>query len=123
MGPVHDRLLSYGEGASGLAHYRAVARTGSTRAFAAVPGTKVNGKIDVNVTTATLVTDVRVPGWEFTYAHETSVTNGSYSARVAHPGQYRVLAAGQERGTLLVPEVAVLNGMRVDVETQAGGES
>jgi dolichyl-diphosphooligosaccharide--protein glycosyltransferase len=120
-GSVHDRLMNYGEGASGLGHYRAVARTGETRAFAAVPGANVTGEIEANVTTATLVTDVRVPGWEFAYARETGVTNGSFATRVAHPGQYRVLADGQEQATLVVPEDAVLNGTRVDAG-QSGGE-
>ena len=120
-GSVHDQLLSYGEGASGLANYRAVARTGETRAFAAVPGANVTGELDANVTTATLVTDVRVPGWDFAYARETSVSNGSYTVRVAHPGQYRVVADGQEQATLVVPEDAVLNGTRVNAG-QAGGE-
>ena len=120
-GSVHDRLMNYDEGASGLAHYRAVARTGQTRAFAAVPGANVTGQLEANVTTATLVTEVRVPGWEFAYARETTVTNGSFATRVAHPGQYRVLADGQERATLVVPEDAVLNGTRVDAG-QPGGE-
>ena len=117
---VHDRLVSYGEGASGLAHYRAVARTGETRAFATVPGANVTGAVDTNATTARLVTEVEVPGWAFTYTRETTVTNGTYSVRVAHPGQYRVLAGGQEQGTLAVPEDAVVNGTRV-VAGQAGG--
>ncbi|MEF8888358.1 MAG: STT3 domain-containing protein [Haloarculaceae archaeon] len=120
-GSVHDHLMSYGEGASGLGHYRAVARTGETRAFRTVPGANVTGQLEANVTTATLVTEVSVPGWEFAYARETNVTNGTYSARVAHPGQYRVLADGQERATLVVPEEAVLNGTRVDAGG-AGGE-
>ena len=121
-GSVHDRLMNYGKGASGLAHYRAAARAGETRAFAAVPGANVTGEIEANVTTATLVTDVRVPGWEFAYARETSVSNGSYTVRVAHPGQYRVLADGQEQATLVVPEDAVLNGTRIDAGPQSGGE-
>ena len=121
-GSVHDHLMSYGEGASGLAHYRAVARTGETRAFAAVPGANVTGQLEANVTTATLVTEVSVPGWNFAYARKTGVSDGSFATRVAHPGQYRVRADGQEQATLVVSEEAVLNGTRVGAG-QAGGES
>lgn len=98
-----------------LAHYRLVhsAAGGEYKVFALVPGAVVQGRAAPNAT-VTVRTAVDVEGASFTYVRETTATeDGTYSVRVAHPGEYRV--GGSDGSTVTVPESAVRNGANVTV--------
>ncbi|MFB6141784.1 MAG: STT3 domain-containing protein [Halorientalis sp.] len=114
-GSFHEALTNYGEGTE-LGHYRAVARSGDTRAYAAVRGARVVGTTNATGTTVRLSTNVSIPGWSFTYSRQRANVSGRYTVRVAHPGQYRVRVGGTLRDTVTVSERAVRTGARVPVE-------
>ncbi|QLG61101.1 hypothetical protein [Halorarum salinum] len=103
------------DAAPGLAHYRLIhtETDGEYKVFELVDGAVIQGEAEPNET-VTVRTDVELENFSFTYVRETTAdANGTYSVRVAHPGEYQL---GNE--SVSVPESAVENGTTV---TAGGG--
>jgi hypothetical protein len=77
---LHDRFGSRGDGAGGLAHYRALYATdsGDYKAFRVVPGATIAGSAAAGTETVALATDVEIEGASFSYEREVAVADGQF---------------------------------------------
>lgn len=102
------------QGSPGSGHFRLVHISGH-QIYELVPGANVTGEAPPN-STVQLETGVEVSGTQFTYTRWANTTaDGSYSVRVAYPGEYT--ATHMDRNTtttVAVSEAAVGNGERID---------
>jgi len=92
-------------------HYRALYVSDDVGGYAIVPGAQIEGSAAPG-TNVTAETDISVDGASFTYERETTAgDDGSYSVRVAYPGDY---TTGNE--SVHVTEADVESGETVTVE-------
>lgn len=114
---LHDRFGSRGEGASGLAHYRALyaSDSGDYKAFRVVAGATITGPAEAGADTVSISTDVQIEGASFSYDREVTVENGRFVVTVPYPGTYDLEGASVDSET--VSEDAVRSG----AELEAGG--
>ncbi|MCY4732150.1 hypothetical protein KY092_16460 [Natronomonas gomsonensis] len=110
---LHDRFGSRGDGAGGLAHYRALyaSDSGDYKAFRVVPGATISGSAASETETVSLATDVEIEGASFSYEREVAVTDGQFRVTVPYPGTYELEGASVDSVT--VGEDAVRSGGEV----------
>ena len=110
---LHDRFGALGDGASGLAHYRALypSDSGDYKTFRVVPGATIAGSAAAETETVAFPTDIEIEGASFSYDREVAVTDVQFRITVSYPGTYELEGASVDSVT--VSEDAVQSGGEV----------